>query len=71
MIREEVHLASRQESSYKLSALLMQAGHFRDIISRLIQCNVNDDASYEWLREVRSYYNGNDLAVTKYLTRAV
>ena len=49
----------------------MQAGHFRDIILRLIQYNVKDDSSYEWLREVRSYYNGNDLAVTKYLTRAV
>lgn len=71
MIQEEVHVGSRQENCYKLSALLMQAGHFRDIILRLIHCNAADDSAYEWLREIRSYYNGNDLAVTKYFTRAV
>jgi len=37
----------------------MQAGHFRDIILKLIQLNVRDDLAYEWQREVRSYYNGS------------
>jgi len=49
----------------------MQAAHFRDIILKLIQENVRDDNSYQWQREVRSYYTGNDYAVTKYLNRAV
>ena len=63
--------ASQLENKHKLSVLFMQAGHFRDIILRLIQLNLTDDSEYEWLREIRSYYNGNDIAITKYLTRSV
>ena len=55
----------------KFSVLLMQVGHFRDIILRMMQLNVRDDKSFEWLREVRSYYNGNELALTKYMTKSV
>jgi hypothetical protein len=71
MIKDDIHNQVQIESNYKLSVLLMQAGHFRDIILKIIQENVTDDSSFEWQREVRSYYNGNDLAVTKYFTRSI
>ena len=50
MIREELHGPEHAESNYKLSVLLMQAGHFRDIILKVIQLNVTDESAYEWLR---------------------
>lgn len=49
----------------------MQAGHFRDIILRLMQLHIRDDNSFEWQKEIRSYYNGGEIAYTKYLTKAV
>lgn len=49
----------------------MQSGHFRDIIQRLQQLQVQDDLSYEWQRQIRSYYNGGEIAVTRYLTKTV
>lgn len=72
MIKEEFHNSSSLlAGNYKLSVLLMQAGHFRDILLRLIQNNVKDDNSYDWQKEIRCYYNGNDIAHTKYLTKTV
>lgn len=46
MIKDELHGLTHAENNYKLSVLIMQAGHFRDIILKLIQQNVADDASY-------------------------
>lgn len=57
MIRDQI--TDTIDKNYKLAVLLMQAGHFRDIILKLIQLNVRDDLAYEWQREVRSYYNGS------------
>lgn len=37
MIKDELHNQVHLENNYKLSVLLMQAGHFRDIILRIIQ----------------------------------
>jgi hypothetical protein len=33
--------------------------------------NVQDENSYEWQREIRSYYNGSEVAYTRYLTKSV
>lgn len=58
-------------SNFKHEVLLMQAGHNRDIVIRLMNLQVRDENCYDWQKEVRSYYNGGDIAITKYLTKAV
>lgn len=46
MIKDGLHNEASVESSYKLSVLLLQAGHFRDIILKIIQEGVVDDNSF-------------------------
>ena len=47
VLREDI---SQLTSNHKYNILLMQAGHFRDIILRLMHNNVRDDHSFEWQR---------------------
>jgi len=47
VVREDM---SQFTSNHKYNILLMQAGHFRDIILRLMHHNVRDDHSFEWQR---------------------
>lgn len=49
----------------------MQALHFRDIIDRVMQNNVKEENGFEWQREIRCYYNGNEIVHTKYLTKHI
>ena len=62
---------SQSNANFKYGVLLMQAGHCRDVILRLRQLHIRDERNFEWQKEVRSYYNGNEIAMTKYFTKCV
>lgn len=68
-IKEEQ--ANHSPSNFKHEVLLMQFGHFRDTVLRLMHLHVRDENCFDWQRQIRTYYNGGELAVTKYLTKPV
>ena len=54
----------------KVAILLTQSLHIRDVISHLYESRVESYESFEWLKQIRHYYN-LEQAYIEYLTLPV